>query len=243
MPSPIYACWLEAAAAVAIILFSAARVESAEVRLGGSGELVMEGKIEVGDYDRFRSALLGINNSSDLFLASPGGDLGEAIKIGRLVRRMKISTTIPTRPVREKIVARHGLKDPKNYTCASACFFVFVAGIYRSSDFIGEPILGIHKPYLSEADLRGLSSDQAVSSANGIKRAVEGYLKEMGIPGKYADQMHSIPRDEIHWISDEEFSANFEGFIPDGESGATRTPIPAKGGQQSGDCGQQVMAA
>ena len=28
-----------------------------------------------------------------------------------------------------------------------------------------------------------------------------------------------------------------------GESGATRTPFPAQGGQQSGDCGQQVMAA
>ena len=26
------------------------------------------------------------------------------------------------------------------------------------------------------------------------------------------------------------------------ESGATRTAIPAQGGQQSGDCGQQVMA-
>jgi hypothetical protein len=27
-----------------------------------------------------------------------------------------------------------------------------------------------------------------------------------------------------------------------GESGATRTPFPAQGGQQSGDCGQRVMA-
>ena len=27
------------------------------------------------------------------------------------------------------------------------------------------------------------------------------------------------------------------------ESGATRTPFPAQGGHQSGDCGQQVMAA
>jgi hypothetical protein len=27
-----------------------------------------------------------------------------------------------------------------------------------------------------------------------------------------------------------------------GESGSTRTPIPAQGGRQSGDCGQQVMA-
>ena len=28
-----------------------------------------------------------------------------------------------------------------------------------------------------------------------------------------------------------------------GEPGAMRTPVPAQGGQQSGDCGQQVMAA
>jgi hypothetical protein len=27
-----------------------------------------------------------------------------------------------------------------------------------------------------------------------------------------------------------------------GEFGSTRTPIPAQGGRQSGDCGQQVMA-
>jgi hypothetical protein len=31
--------------------------------------------------------------------------------------------------------------------------------------------------------------------------------------------------------------------VPIAESGATRTPIPTQGGQQSGDCGQQVMAA
>jgi hypothetical protein len=30
---------------------------------------------------------------------------------------------------------------------------------------------------------------------------------------------------------------------PGAESGATRTPIPAQGGQHSGNCGQQVMAA
>jgi hypothetical protein len=31
------------------------------------------------------------------------------------------------------------------------------------------------------------------------------------------------------------------GFVA--ESGATRTPIPAQGGQQSGDCGQRLKAA
>jgi RNA-directed DNA polymerase len=31
--------------------------------------------------------------------------------------------------------------------------------------------------------------------------------------------------------------------LPHAKSSGTRTPIPAQGGQQSGDCGQQVMAA
>jgi hypothetical protein len=35
----------------------------------------------------------------------------------------------------------------------------------------------------------------------------------------------------------------FEWDVRNGaESGSTRTLIPAQGGQQSGDCGQQVMA-
>jgi hypothetical protein len=39
-------------------------------------------------------------------------------------------------------------------------------------------------------------------------------------------------------------SARYQASTVDiGESGATRTPIPAEGGRQSGDCGQQVMAA
>ena len=31
-------------------------------------------------------------------------------------------------------------------------------------------------------------------------------------------------------------------YLEGAESGATRTPIPGEGGQQSGDCGQQVIA-
>lgn len=42
-----------------------------------------------------------------------------------------------------------------------------------------------------------------------------------------------------------ELACHATGRYPDwcGESGVTRTPIPAQGGQQSGDCGQRVMAA
>jgi hypothetical protein len=35
----------------------------------------------------------------------------------------------------------------------------------------------------------------------------------MGVPAKYADQMFSISKTDIHWISDDEIKADFDGFI------------------------------
>jgi hypothetical protein len=37
----------------------------------------------------------------------------------------------------------------------------------------------------------------------------------MGVPAKYADQMFSIPKDQVRWISPEDFEADFTGFIPE----------------------------
>src|SRR5689334_12084567 len=60
----------------------------------GSYGLVMEGKIEAGDYDKLRSVYgdirtnqfyIGSPGTNWFYLASPGGDLAEAMKIGRLV--------------------------------------------------------------------------------------------------------------------------------------------------------------
>ena len=76
-------------------------------------------------------------------------------------------------------------------------------------------MLGIHRPYFSENDLRELSSDQAILAASGARRIVENYLKEMSVPFKYIDQMSSIPKNQIRWISEEDFDADFEGIIPE----------------------------
>jgi hypothetical protein len=102
--------------------------------------------------------------------------------------------------------------------CASACFFVFVGGIHRKYDLeglFGGPALGVHRPYLRETSLKALSSDQALAAANQNRTMVEAYLKEMGIPQKYADQMFLVSKDEVKWISEREFDADFEGFIPE----------------------------
>jgi hypothetical protein len=199
----------------------------------GPRSVIVEGKIEAGDYDKLRSiygeryqsefsfGLIGVNVLS---LASPGGDLAEAMKIGRLVRALKLITAAPSRnPFLSHLdmgsvgEGLHTLKNPQaNYMCASACFFIFVAGIKRTAaDGSDEAILGIHKPYLSDSDLRMLGGDQAIASANRLRTTVENYLKEMGVPAKYADMMFAVPKDEVRWIGSADFKNNLEGIIPE----------------------------
>src|SRR5262245_53350139 len=72
----------------------------------GSFGFVLEGRIEVGDYEKLRNAygdirknqfLIGSPGFNWLYLASSGGDLAEAIKIGRFVRALKLQTIVPSR--------------------------------------------------------------------------------------------------------------------------------------------------
>ena len=184
-----------------------------------AGGAVLEGKIEAGDFDKFKSFLLNGNNPVEIYLASPGGVLAEAMKIGLLIRTLKLSTVVPSKVLtnqsRELAAAQHDLKDPKaDYMCASACFFIFVAGIHRSSDGYGPAILGIHSPSLSESALNKLSFDQVAAVDNRTRTSIENYLKMMDVPAKYAEDMFSVPKGKIQWIRNDEFEADFAGFIP-----------------------------
>lgn len=207
-------------AAIAACVLGSATLDAAEIRADPSRKgrgAVLEGKIEAGDFGKVRSFILDGDSADILYLASPGGNLAEAMKIGRFVRALKLQTAIPgkfSRELEAKAAARHNLTEPRaNYVCSSACFFIFVAGIYRNDDFFSSGILGIHRPYLSESDLKALSGDQAIAAANRTRATVENYLKEMGVPAKYADQMFSVSKDEVRWISKDAYQADFQGFM------------------------------
>jgi hypothetical protein len=66
------------------------------------GVLILEGKIESGDYLSVRNFLRDESNfkkiSGGVFLASPGGSVLEALKIGRLIRELRLSTEAPASP-------------------------------------------------------------------------------------------------------------------------------------------------
>jgi hypothetical protein len=162
-PTGRYCCRL--AAAIAACVASISPLGAADIKDGFAlGEVVLEGTIASGDYDKLLS-FVDANEARSIYLASPGGSVTEAIKIGRLVRALRLETLIPVQvrsDLREKLAERHKLTNPKgNYVCASACFFVFVAGVKRDHDLLRDPILGIHRPYLTDSDSSPTTSSPA----------------------------------------------------------------------------------
>jgi hypothetical protein len=141
------------------------------------------------------------------------------MQIGRLARSLKLETIVPGRLANDdlnvKLAARHNLSDySHDYMCASACFFIFVGGVSRISD-LGDPILGIHRPYFSESELRQLSSDQVINVAHATKTKVEAYLSEMSVPSSFSENLFSIQPSTVKWITPDEFDLMLGGIIPE----------------------------
>ena len=187
------------------------------------GVLVLEGKISAGDYDKFR-AFLAVKSNFDkiiggVFLASPGGNVAEAMRIGRLIRELKLSTEAPSGPPAgipkfgESLIRENNLVDPKNYLCASACFFVYVSGVFRTLNWVGR--LGVHEPIVQGNIGRPLNGDEVSKSNWFVRETVKNYLKDMSVPDKYADLVFSVPPNKMRWITQSEFDSDLQGFSPE----------------------------
>ena len=188
------------------------------------GILILEGKIVRGDYDKLRNFLGTKSNfdkiNSGVFLASPGGDIAEAMKIGWLIRALQLSTDAPSGPPRgipkfgESLIKAINLVDPKtNYLCASACFLVYISGVYRKLNWVGR--LGVHRPVRLEDNSKTLSVDQELNLTWRVRGTVKQYVKEMNVPDKYVDLIYSVPPNEVRWITQIEFDSDLHGFIPE----------------------------
>ena len=155
-------------------------VRAAEISLAESGSLnrpldgiLIEGPIVKGDYKRFQ--LLAFSGVSTVWLASPGGDLAEAIKIGQLVRKLKMDVWAPDSN-RQFWNTMIRVSDQRNSVCASACFFIYAAGTYRAGN-----ILGVHRPRFADDDLRAMTMEQAATGHVSANDAAALYLRKMGI--------------------------------------------------------------
>jgi hypothetical protein len=218
------------------------------------GVLVLEGRIVFGDYDRLRHFLSDKATfdkiSNGVFLASPGGNLGEAIRLGRLIRALQLSTTAPSGPpegrkLGEALIGPYDLRNPRmNYQCASACFLLFVSGIYRSVNWAGR--LGIHRPFQMSGDAPKVKGSDEILNGP-VRKAIENYLREMGVRIKYVDLMYSVPSSQLRQVTQEELDDDLLGFTPDQKDRIRaqcdeKTAAAAKPASDTGDCRTQLAA-
>lgn len=126
----------------------------------------MKGAIGKNDVAKLRRT---ISMCSTLMIDSPGGDLGTAMQIGRMIRENEMGVTVP-----------------EGGQCASACVFIYVSGVTR----INFGPVAIHRPFLTNDDGSSLSSTQKKFDALG--KEARQFLRFMNVRESLYEAMLAI---------------------------------------------------
>jgi ATP-dependent protease ClpP protease subunit len=172
----------------------------------GIARLVIDGEIKTGDFAQFakmadivsHEATLETNGvpAIEVDLNSPGGDLNEAIQIGRLLRDRSMQTGLSAKSI-----------------CASACIFIYIAGVSRSTHT--EARLGLHRPYFNPVEFASLSPAEARKKYASLVTVARDYFLDMGMSEESFRLMMATPSNDIHWLNMlEQIQYGFFGVDP-----------------------------
>ena len=184
---------------------------------GSFRQMVIEGVIAHGDFDKFIKIVEESQGKmSGIYLFSSGGDFDEAMKIGRAMRALELSSAVPMRDERtDKPVCNAGNtispkpKDPKNCIAASAAFFIHIGSIHRSGTF-----LAVHRPYFVQGKFGALSEDEAKKAFDELQSRARAYMEEMGVPKHIQEDVLGTPSDSALILDDKTIKTYFWTELP-----------------------------
>jgi hypothetical protein len=163
---------------------------------GGSALIRLRGDIRRGDAAGFETALAAVERVAatrindvpfvTLELDSPGGDVVEALEIGRAVSRHFVMTLV--RPGRE---------------CVSACVFALMAGAVHTP----EPgaSVGLHRPLL--VSWSNMSGSAARAKYDGLMNYLRDYFGALGVSPAAFEIMMRTDSYAMRYFSTEELDA------------------------------------
>jgi hypothetical protein len=233
--------YLRAAAILALSLLAVTPASAADIRPAQSTNgsplpgVTIEGRIAPGDFKKFAALVLATKDIPVVWLASPGGNLSEALRLGALIRQLALEVRAPV----DRSLPLVHLRYPDNNTCASACFFLYAAGVRRQGS-----VLGIHKPSLPADEYFSLGLDGSVAAQHRIQEAVADYLQHMGVPSRYASIMMATSSSEMLWLTQEEIARDLTGAAAGHEDlfeGACHTQVVQS--SVAADCPSQILVA
>ena len=128
---------------------------------------------------------------------SPGGNVGGAMELGRLIRQMGISTAMQLNVEGERRVggADGGTEMftlAAKAQCASACTLAFLGGIAREVE--ADARVGVHQFYATSGSI-GDGATQVTMTL------IAHYVEQMGVDRRLLDFASAAPPGGMYWIS------------------------------------------
>lgn len=207
------------ALAIFSTLFVSKSIRAADIRVEDIGDasygvVVIEGKIEQGDFEKFLS-LIAENNGriGNVYIFSSGGDFREAMKIGRAMRALELSSMVPMKSSSGRPECGGYLvpvpKDPNNCVAASAGFFIHIGAVHRGGNF-----LAVHRPSFEQSRFGELSEQDAQKAFDALQAQARVYMSEMGVPTHIQEDVLGTPSDKALILDEKIIKTYFWGDLP-----------------------------
>ncbi|WP_341679373.1 ATP-dependent Clp protease proteolytic subunit [Niveibacterium sp. SC-1] len=160
---------------------SAASMEVLSLKDSETPAILIEGDIGRGDYLRLREIYEKVvRPGTKVGLNSPGGDVGEAMRIGDFLEEKRVSVVVVG-------------------SCASSCVLILAGGNFKT--VAGR--VGIHRPYLVDTHI---PADKIRELFPKLKDQLGDYFEKKGVPRSLAEDMFSIPPERVKWLTTDEIA-------------------------------------
>ncbi len=167
---------------------------------------LIRGEIVEGDYDKFITFYSQSHpHLGTMHLQSPGGDVIEAIKIGRLFRKYFITAWAPFHVSLYSGESDFSLSSAETSckgegcVCASSCALIWFGAPKR----IGA--VGLHRPVIASSRFKDLPPGEAEQAYKPALALMTQYLEEMEVPKALIEAMVATSSSNIHWVTGMEY--------------------------------------
>jgi hypothetical protein len=161
----------------------------------------IHGTIAKGDFEKVREIYKkNYRTLQTFYLNSPGGDVTNAINIGKMMRKYLMSGNAPWRVVfnnnLSQVLGYSGrtLCNGPDCVCASACALLWFGSVNRFG------AIGLHRPRIDDPLFTALSPVDAARVYRRVLDDIARYMEEMEVPRPMIDAMVATSSSEIQWV-------------------------------------------
>ena len=165
--------------------------------------VTVEGDIASGDTIKLLMELLELKSflfagvvPRSVYLMSKGGDVEEAMKMGMLIRRLRLRTIAPMKLPDSPPDCEVVLADRSNCICASACFLAYAGGVDRGGSF-----LALHRPYIGKKAAKGLTDEEHEAAQKTAIAKILTYLNNMEVDRFFIDKMYGTSSQDSYIVT------------------------------------------